>query len=110
MKKLIAIITCVLISLGIFTACGADKSGDKPSDNSEKLKIVTTVFPEYDWVMQILGKEAENAEKTGDRRSAEAKLRQGVIRTDVLHPGQKSDGKQGQKAHTGDNVHGQRRP
>ena len=64
MKKLIAIITCVLITLGIFTACGADKSGDKPSDNSGKLKIVTTVFPEYDWVMQILGKEAENAELT----------------------------------------------
>ena len=34
-----------------------DKSGDR-------LKIVCTVFPEYDWVRQILGEHAEDAELT----------------------------------------------
>ena len=30
----------------------------------DKLSIVTTIFPEYDWVNQILGEQAQNAEVT----------------------------------------------
>lgn len=30
----------------------------------DKIKIVTTIFPEYDWVKQILGSQAENADVT----------------------------------------------
>ena len=32
--------------------------------NDKKLSIVTTIFPEYDWVMNILGDKKENAEVT----------------------------------------------
>ena len=53
--------------LGILGGCGkagfssisaqsASQSGSKP------LKIVTTIFPEYDWVREILGDKADNAE------------------------------------------------
>lgn len=39
-------------------APSALQSGNKP------LKIVTTIFPEYDWVRQILGEHAKNVELT----------------------------------------------
>ena len=32
--------------------------------SNEKLQIVTTIFPEYDWVMNVLGDEADNADVT----------------------------------------------
>ena len=31
---------------------------------TDKLSIVTTIFPEYDWVREILGDKADNAEVT----------------------------------------------
>ena len=63
MKKLnrwiawcLATVMCVLC----LTAC----SGKTAQDGDKKLKIVTTIFPEYDWVKAILGDEIENAELT----------------------------------------------
>ena len=35
-----------------------------PSLNNDKLQIVTTIFPEYDWTREILGKNPANAEVT----------------------------------------------
>lgn len=35
----------------------------KAADN-KKLKIVTTIFPEYDWIKEILGEDADRAEVT----------------------------------------------
>ena len=40
------------------SACSA------PSLNNDKLQIVTTIFPEYDWTREILGKNPANAEVT----------------------------------------------
>lgn len=34
------------------------------ASDSEKIKVVTTIFPEYDWVKEVLGDEAANAEIT----------------------------------------------
>lgn len=58
MKKIIAITLCLMMLTGIITGCGA------PSAKGDKLSIVTTIFPEYDWVMQILGDKTENADVT----------------------------------------------
>ena len=55
MKKIIAITLCLMMLIGIITGCGT------PSAKGDKLSIVTTIFPEYDWVMQILGDKTENA-------------------------------------------------
>lgn len=60
MKKIICICLSLLLPIGIFAGC---QKNEKPSD-SGKLKIVTTIFPEYDWVREILGDTAENAEVT----------------------------------------------
>lgn len=52
----LAAVMCVLC----LTAC----SGKTAQDGDKKLKIVTTIFPEYDWVKAILGDEIENVELT----------------------------------------------
>lgn len=61
MKKIC--IACLTLSMAFasVTAFAGCSSGGK---NGDKLQIVTTIFPEYDWVRQVLGEEAENAELT----------------------------------------------
>ena len=61
-KKALAVLICLAIVICAFTAC-ASKGGDSGTD-AKKLNIVCTVFPEYDWVMQVLGDKAENADVT----------------------------------------------
>lgn len=52
MKKILAItvILCCLLSLvGVLSACEEDDW------NNGNLKVVTTIFPEYDWTLNVLG-------------------------------------------------------
>ena len=56
MKKLLCVILCIALAACIFTGCTGD------STVSSKLKIVTTIFPIYDWVENILGDKADEAE------------------------------------------------
>ncbi|MCR5428728.1 MAG: metal ABC transporter substrate-binding protein [Lachnospiraceae bacterium] len=58
MRKSIAVLTIVLMLAGLLTACsgGTAKSGKK--------QIVATVFPEYDWVMNVLGDKAGDYDVT----------------------------------------------
>ena len=60
MKKIIALILAVLITVSGLSACGS--AGKPPAEESGKLQIVTTIFPEYDWVMNILGDAPANAD------------------------------------------------
>lgn len=63
MKKLNRWIACCLAAVMCvlyLTAC----SGKTVQDGDKKLKIVTTIFPEYDWVKAILGDEIGNVELT----------------------------------------------
>ena len=55
-KKTTAVILAVLMSMSVLTACRAktDKNDLSPQKKSD-LQIVTTIFPEYDWVKRILG-------------------------------------------------------
>ena len=47
MKKVLSIIICAALMLAVFAGCGAKKpSGDK-------LHIIATIYPEYEWVKQI---------------------------------------------------------
>ena len=57
-KRLCAVtLTASMIATGL-TACG------KKSVKNDKLTIVATIFPEYDWVMNILGDKAKDADVT----------------------------------------------
>lgn len=53
MKKRIFIILAVVMALLCLAACGQNKS--KYSSKNDKIKVVTTIFPEYDWVREIAG-------------------------------------------------------
>ena len=60
MKKLITIITIIIICMALLPSCSADdssngQSGGAGSRKSGELKIVTTIFPEYDWTRNIIG-------------------------------------------------------
>ncbi len=62
MKRYFALLLAVLFAVGCFSACG---TGPAPHARDEDaLQIVTTVFPEYDWVESILGENPGNAEVT----------------------------------------------
>lgn len=63
MKKLTALLLALITIATLLSACG---NPENLSDREEKprLKIVCTIFPEYDWVREILGRESDEAELT----------------------------------------------
>ena len=60
MKKIIALLLALFVLVGALAGCGKQNDTNK----TDKLSIVTTIFPEYDWVREILGDKADNAEIT----------------------------------------------
>lgn len=42
----------------------AGSSQNSDSSNSQRLQVVATIFPEYDWVKEILGDQADNVDLT----------------------------------------------
>lgn len=48
MKKLISVLCVMLLAVSMLTGCGTDAS-----KGNGKISIVTTIFPEYDWVREI---------------------------------------------------------
>ena len=69
LKRIFAVFFCLLLAAGILGGCGKAESSSisAPSasqSGSKPLKIVTTIFPEYDWVREILGDKADHAEVT----------------------------------------------
>lgn len=62
MKKYISIFVFAALIIGCLSACNYEKN--ETAEDSNKLKIVTTIFPQYDWVMNILGNNPSNAEVT----------------------------------------------
>lgn len=70
MKKYISILLVAVMAICSLSACGSNTqstSTQPVSGNTEtekQLQIVTTIFPEYDWVKEILGENADNAELT----------------------------------------------
>ena len=59
MKKTISLILSLIIMCGLFASCGAPQS-----QSDGKLKIIATVFPEYDWIKNILGEKADDTQLT----------------------------------------------
>ena len=58
MKKILAVILAFVMLTGVMAGCSS-----AGTDNAGKIKIVTTIFPEYDWVRNIVG-DADNVEVT----------------------------------------------
>lgn len=60
MKKIISLLFVLAMAAGLLAGCGQQNDTNK----TDKLSIVTTIFPEYDWVKEILGDKADHAEVT----------------------------------------------
>lgn len=58
MKKQISLWLALLLTLS-FVGCGGSAAAE-----NDKLTVVTTIFPEYDWVMNVLGDKAADADVT----------------------------------------------
>ena len=58
MKKFIPMLFASVLMCAGLSACNT------PNTTNDKLEIVTTIFPEYDWTREILGKNPANAEVT----------------------------------------------
>ena len=74
MKNVFSALLAALMLVGILTGCTnqaemptvtATPAGAQAQPAAdEKIRIVTTIFPEYDWVREILGDKADSAEIT----------------------------------------------
>lgn len=49
---------------GVMLALSAAAFAKKADSNKNKLKVVTTIFPEYDWAKEIIGEKADDVELT----------------------------------------------
>lgn len=58
MKKIISAFLCIIMIAAVFSACGNTQK------KSAELSVVTTIFPEYDWVKNILGEKASDVDLT----------------------------------------------
>ena len=71
MKRIVCIMISLLTVLCLLASCGGQKTGNETADNTaaetadksgDGLKIVTTIFPIYDWIRNILGDKAAEAD------------------------------------------------
>ena len=65
-KKCAAIFVGISMIAGL-TGCGtnsASSAGTASAEKNGKLSIVTTIFPEYDWVREIAGMSQDSADKS----------------------------------------------
>ncbi len=79
-KKIIATLLFLTVTVGCLVACGNDttssisnkdynkttsnKSSDTKEIENDRISIVTTIFPEYDWVREIMGDRFADADVT----------------------------------------------
>ena len=61
MKKTLALFLSLMLLISVLSGCGSQTT---PTTDTDQLSIVCTIFPEYDWVKNLLGDEAKNAELT----------------------------------------------
>lgn len=67
MKKYLSIVLVAVMVVCCLAGCGKNKevnAASKEEATEGQIKIVTTIFPEYDWVKEILGDMAEAADIT----------------------------------------------
>ncbi|MBE6003127.1 MAG: zinc ABC transporter substrate-binding protein [Lachnospiraceae bacterium] len=64
MKKFFSLITAAAMLTVSVSACGFNSVDAESVSGHDKIQIVTTIFPEYDWVRNILGDNPADAEVT----------------------------------------------
>ena len=65
MNKIISLLLCILLFVSLLSGCGSATQPAPAADASgPSLSIVTTIFPEYDWIRQLLGDRADQVQLT----------------------------------------------
>ena len=64
MKRIFSLLLAAAFTLALLSGCGANAQSAAPDAPAKKLSIVTTIFPAYDWIMNILGEHAADVEVT----------------------------------------------
>lgn len=65
MKKFFSLFLSAVLLTGMLSGCATTSSANTDQTQDKKsLHIVTTIFPEYDWVREVLGDRASDAEIT----------------------------------------------
>ena len=60
MKRIIPLCLALIMTVGLLAGCG--KQNEPAASDETRLRVVTTIFPEYDWVREILGDTAASDE------------------------------------------------
>ena len=58
MKRFLPVLLSACLVLGLLSGCGGNSAGAAPADGG-RLRVVTTIFPIYDWVREIAGDSVE---------------------------------------------------
>lgn len=61
LKRLTACLAAAALAMSLLTACKSDSPAPR-RQSGDTLRIVTTIFPIYDWVRELLGDNRENIE------------------------------------------------
>ncbi len=67
MKKYISMLLAAVMAVCCLCACSqkiSDTSTQIKEHQEKKMKVVTTIFPEYDWIKEIAGEEVSNMDLT----------------------------------------------
>lgn len=70
--KLISVLMTLIMVIGVLTGCSNKDSNGSSAGNlvnnnvkeNKKFSVVSTIFPQYDWVRQIIGENSDNYELT----------------------------------------------
>ncbi len=68
MKKILSFLLCAVMLAVVLGGCGSQgakaPAGKEQSGGQKKIKVVTTIFPLYDWTREVLGAAGKDAELT----------------------------------------------
>ena len=62
--RIVSFVLSIVLCMGLFTGCGNQDSTGQQENINKKFSVVCTIFPEYDWVREIIGENSEDYELT----------------------------------------------
>lgn len=68
--KIISVLIVLMLMIGTLIGCsskdsiGVESDSQDSNKDNKKMSVVSTIFPQYDWVRQILGENSDNYELT----------------------------------------------
>ena len=64
MKRIFPLFLALAVAVSLLAGCGKKNVTERGESESDKLRVVATIFPGYDWVHQIMGNRAAAADLT----------------------------------------------